>query len=205
MHKRYGLAFCRLVFGFAALVAIVTQFVLGLKYNNLVPVNFFSYFTIESNILAAFVFMVMGSAGILGITLKKRTLFRGAAVLYMVITGIVYASLLSGLDVDLGVTAPWINVILHYIMPIAVLLDWFIDPPDNHIPFKSALIWTTFPLLYLIYSLVRGEITNWYPYPFLNPATNGYVGVAVTAVGILIASIGLIWLISHAAGRGREK
>ncbi|KAF0970311.1 hypothetical protein BPODLACK_01364 [Gordonia sp. YY1] len=43
----------------------------------------------------------------------------------MVITGIVYALLLSGVDVD--VTYGWVNDVLHRIIPLVILVDW-IDP-----------------------------------------------------------------------------
>ena len=45
-----------------------------------------------------------------------------------------------------------------------------------------------FPLLYVTYTLIRGAITGWYPYPFLNPENAGsYGGVAAYAVAIAIA------------------
>lgn len=205
MHKQYGLAIYRLVIGYLALAAVITQFIVGLRHNNLNLTNFFSYFTIESNILAACIFIVMGKATLLKIELKQRILLRGAAVLYMTITGIVYALLLSGVDVRLGITLPWVNTMLHYIMPVAVLLDWFIDPPARRISFKAALAWIVFPVIYLGYSLVRGSITGWYPYPFLNPANRGYFGVAVVALGILIVSLGLIWVILRVRAPAKEQ
>ncbi len=40
--------------------------------------------------------------------------------------------------------------------------------------------------MYLVYTLARGPIVGWYPYPFLDPAhAGGYVGVALYCVGIL--------------------
>ena len=45
-----------------------------------------------------------------------------------------------------------------------------------------------FPLLYLVYVLIRGSIIGWYPYPFLNPAqAGGYGGVTLYSLGICVA------------------
>ena len=42
-----------------------------------------------------------------------------------------------------------------------------------------------FPLAWVAYSLVRGALIDWYPYPFLNPAQQaGYGGVAVYVIAI---------------------
>jgi hypothetical protein len=201
MNKRFGLAAFRLLLGTTVLVAIAVQFIQGQSRSGFSAANFFSYFTIESNLLAAAIFIITGGAILGGIKLRRRSLIRGAAVLYMTITGIVYALLLSGISAELGLTLPWVNMVLHYLMPIAVLLDWFIDPPERRVSFKSGLTWTFFPLAYLIYSLIRGHNSGWYPYPFLNPAEDGYIGVVAISVGILAVTVGLIWLITKISGR----
>ncbi len=51
---------------------------------------------------------------------------RGMAVVYMTVVGIVFSILLR--DVDLGTLRPWINVLLHYVMPVAVVADWLLRP-----------------------------------------------------------------------------
>ena len=61
-------------------------------------VNFFSFFTIESNLLAIVVLLIGGA----GDPQSERWAYvRGAATLYMVITGIVYAALLANEEVCL--------------------------------------------------------------------------------------------------------
>ena len=55
------------------------------------------------------------------------------------------------------------------------------------------------PAAYLVYSLIRGPIVDWYPYPFLNPdEVGGYGGVAAYAVGIAaLAALGtwvIVWI-----------
>jgi hypothetical protein len=57
-----------------------------------------------------------------------------------------------------------------------------------------------YPMLYLVYSLIRGPIVDWYRYPFLDPdEAGGYLGVALYSVGITVG-IGLFsWIIAALA------
>jgi len=63
-----------------------------------------------------------------------------------------------------------------------------VDLPRERIPVRTSLVWLAFPLLYLVYSLVRGPIVEWYPYPFLDPRSAGYGTVAVMSVLIAVAA-----------------
>jgi hypothetical protein len=81
-------------------------------------------------------------------------------------------------------------------MPIVVIADWLYQPPLSKVSAKQALWWLAFPLTYLVYTLIRGSITNWYPYPFLNPdKVGGYGGVALYCVAILAAFMLFSWAI----------
>jgi hypothetical protein len=118
-YGRLAVRAARLVFG---LLAAVTLVIAAGKGGNL-P-NFFSYFTIESNILGAVVLVV---GGLLDPQSERWSCVRGACTLYLVITGIVYAALLAGNDVAL--TTVWINHVLHRVIPIVVAVDWVLFEP----------------------------------------------------------------------------
>ena len=159
-----------------ALVAIATQLVVHVR-NHFDVVNFFSYFTNLSNIFAAVVLLI-GAAYLLhgrGPT-PRDELIRGASVVGMALVGIVFGALLR--DADLGTLLPWVNVVLHYVMPIVVVLDWLYQPPKSALVFAQIRYWMIFPLVYLAYTLIRGAIAGFYPYPFLNPAHTGGYGVS---------------------------
>jgi hypothetical protein len=47
------------------------------------------------------------------------------------------------------------------------------------------LIWLIFPILYFLYILLRGAISNAYPYPFLDVGKLGYDQAIVNALGML--------------------
>jgi hypothetical protein len=96
---------------------------------------------------------------------------------------------------------PWVNTFHHYIMPIALIVDWLIQPPSSRLTAKNVLVWFGLPIAYLTYTLIRGALTNFYPYGFLSPdIQHGYGGVAlycgVMLVGFLIIGFVIVW-ISH--------
>jgi uncharacterized membrane protein len=84
-------------------------------------------------------------------------------------------------------------------MPIAAVLDWLYQPPKSNLALKQIQYWLIFPLAYLAYTLVRGAIVGWYPYPFLNSANvGGYGGVLLYSLAIsvlfFVVSVVLIML-----------
>lgn len=197
-HKRHKyINIARIFFSTLVFAAIGTQLVAGIQdQSNLI--HFFSFFTIQSNILAATVLMIVGVGSLLG---KKATasftFLRGGATLYMVMTGIIFALLLSGFQRDLQTTIPWVNTVLHYLMPAVMLIDWLLFPPKKSLALRTSLWWLIYPALYLLFSLIMGAFTQWYPYPFMNPLMNGWEAVAITCSGIAVGIVVLVWLISR--------
>lgn len=189
----------RAVFAVGVFTAIIAQFTYNYLYvDTFNAANFFSFFTILSNGFAAVVLLISAYIGWKGKPSRKLEYFRGAATLYMVIVGVIYYLLLRGFEADLNAILPWVNLILHYIFPVYMLVDWLISPLAHKLRFKYALIWLIFPLAYLFYSLIRGSIVNWYPYPFLNPNTgDGVTKVVVIALCIAAFSFGLTWLLTR--------
>lgn len=198
--------FLRIGLGLLTLAAVFIQLWIGVTENDAKASNFFSFFTIQSNLLTVIVLLAGGM-----IALRRQAsspgwdLFRGAVVAYMTTTGIVYAALLSGLPDNLDLTQPWVNSVLHQVMPIAMVVDWIISPPERRLTVRRALIWMIFPMAYLVYSLIRGPIVDWYPYPFLNPdEVGGYAGVVAYAVGIAALFTGIIWFVVAVGNKARD-
>ena len=193
------MALSRAFFAAVALVAIAVQLTDLAGKGVLNPVSYFSYFTIDSNLIAAAILLT--GAAKAGRSSARLDLFRGGAVVYMSITGIVFTLLLSNTDVDTAI--PWVNTVVHELMPLVVLADWLVTPPATRILLRQGLLWLSFPLVWIIYTLIRGSIVNLYPYPFLNPAHGGYASVAVYSVGILVAMLvvcGLVVVLANASG-----
>lgn len=162
-------------------------------------VNFFFYFTDLSNLLAAGVLLAGGTAALRG-RRGVPELLRGASVLYLVITGLVYWSLLAGQMT--AATIKWQNDIVHGVMPAVLLLDWLLVPPTARIGAARASRWLVFPLLYLAVSLVRGPFVRWWPYDFLDPREpGGYTHVATWSVIVTVVFVLFTALITAAGNR----
>ena len=196
MKKNYLVGY-KLFFGLLGFSAIVTEIATVIAQGKWEPSNFFSYFTIEANTFAFIIFLISAFFTFAGKKSKTLDFLRGASTFFMVVTGIIFAVLLAGLEGVTLTAAPWDNIVLHYLIPIAVALDWIVDPPSQRVSFKKALLWLSFPLAYLVYSLVRGPIVDWYPYPFLNPANGGYGRIAITSFVILVVGVVLVYVVSR--------
>lgn len=191
----------RLGLALLTLTAIAYQF--SKSHDNGFPTaDFFSFFTIQTNLFAAAVFLY-GAVRPQRAPSARRDWLRGASALYMAVVFVVFALLLAGHQKELQTTTPWVNTVVHEVMPVAVVFDWLIDPPRTALGLRAAAGWLVYPLAYLVYTLVRGPIADWYPYPFLDPAVDGYGGVAAHGLGILVVMVVFATAVT-ATGRARS-
>lgn len=197
------LRICRLFFALLCIAAIVAlgQFAVVEKQ---VPVgHYFSFFTIQSNLLAAGL-LIIGAVRPAWSVSPAGLLCRGAVVLYLMITGVIYALLLSELPEVKEMMLPWADRVLHEVIPLVVVADWLIARPQAVFTFRQTLGWLIYPFFYMTYSLVRGALVHWYPYPFLNPAQpGGRLALAGYCAGISLLALLLSWGIVR-AGRWRS-
>lgn len=168
--------------------------------------NFFSFFTIQSNIFVAVVLLICGLTSLGERPTLRFDMIRGAAVAYIALVGVVYGVLLSGYQEELQTNVPWADTVVHKIIPIVMVVDWLLMPPGRRIDFRRALIWTIYPIVYLAYTLIRGPRVDWWPYPFLNPhhESQGYGVVALYSVGIAAGFIIFIWLTAWFSRRAEK-
>jgi hypothetical protein len=197
---RGTLVVARMAFALLGFSALVTEIATLVARGRFVPANFFSYFTIESNIMAVIILLVGSIAAATGFTSRWLDVVRGAVTLYMTTVLLLFVVLLSNRPADELTAVPWDNTVLHYVMPIAILLDWLLIGPAAAVPFRQALLWLVVPLAYAAYTLVRGALVGFYPYQFFDPAVNGYSGVLLTCLVIGLCLVLLTFLV--AAGPG---
>lgn len=207
----------RVVGAIAIIAAIVAQLArsvqvwtdLGIVHIENLFVNFFSFFTIDSNVGAVVVFAI-GAAVLIRGSRDPRWfgILRVCVTAYMAVTGIVYNALLRGIPVAEGQTVEWSNEILHVVGPLLIVLDWLFAPGRPRIEWRSLWWVVSFPLVWAVYTMIRGPLAyndllqqrTWYPYPFLNPANSpeGYVSVAfyILLIAAIICGVGaaVIWV-----------
>lgn len=220
--------YARLAASALAIAAIVTQLSRSLDiarnaetdYGRHMPTvitNFFSFFTIESNVLAA---VVLAIAGIWALRQKTATTTepRWLAVLlvcastYMIVTGVVYNLLLRGISLPQGATVPWSNEVLHVVIPVIMLADVLFAPRRRALGWGTVGIAAIFPIVWAVYTLMRANLVTapstgnawWYPYPFLDPrVSGGYGGVALYVIliaAIIIGAAALVVLVGRRRG-----
>ncbi|MDP4333751.1 Pr6Pr family membrane protein [Curtobacterium sp. A7_M15] len=177
----------RLLAVIAVVAAIVGQWLVSSKLPSYDPWNFFGYFTIQSNIIIALAFAVTLVAAVR----RKRgdlrvSLFRGAATVYIATTGIVYNTLLTGIDVSANVQ--WSNDILHKVLPAYAVLDWLLFSDRSKLLLRHVWWFLIYPSVWTTVVLIRGATDGWVPYPFLNPDL-GYGVVALYCLGVAVSIV----------------
>lgn len=222
----------RLVGAVAILVAVGAQLALtwqntlvaGTPHGSHLPTvltNFFSFFTVLSNVSSATVLLIAAGWGLAVArrgTLEPRGLGVALACVstYMIVTGIVYNTLLRGIELPQGQTLAWSNEVLHVVGPLVLLADVLFAPGRRRLPWGTLRVVVAFPILWVVYTLVRANFVTspgtgdpwWYPYPFLDPhlVPGEYLGVAGYVAGIAVAILavaaGVLWVGRRRGGVG---
>ncbi|MEO7130218.1 MAG: Pr6Pr family membrane protein, partial [Dermatophilaceae bacterium] len=135
--------------------------------------RFFSYFTIQSNVLVAIatwliirdqidstVFRVLRLASLIGIT----------------VTGIV-AYLLLPPSPDYSTNSLLADRLLHIAVPVLAFIGWVVFGPRGRLHLRDVLPSLIWPVSWLVATLALGPLVDWYPYPFLNVADLGLIRV----------------------------
>ena len=152
-------------------------------------VQIISFFTVLSNILVGLC--------LVAIVLKPASGFKRfftsnsavtATALYITIVGLVYNTVLRGL-VDLEGLFTLTDELTHAFNPLAFVIFWLFFVPKEKLGWAKAAKWLWFPLLYLVYVLIRGAIYHFYPYPFLNVDKLGYQRVIINSLLMIVAFV----------------
>jgi hypothetical protein len=159
---------------------------------------FFGYFTILTNILVALVLLLplVAPASSVGRFLHRPGVRTSTAVAIFAV-GIAYHLLLRNVWDPQG----WQLVadsVLHYVTPILYLWLWWVAVPKQGLRWSHVAAWTSYPMGYLVYMLIRGELTGLYPYHFLDVGALGYGTTLTNGLGVLLGFVlvSLIFLVA---------
>lgn len=150
-------------------------------------IRYFGFFTILTNLLVACCFTAHA--------LSKRGVFRQTGVqtaiaVYILVVGVVYNLVLRFLWQPQGLQ--WVvDELLHSLIPVFYLAYWWIYGRGQALRPKQAAGWLIYPFLYLCYTLIRGSITHYYPYPFLNIDKEGLPSVLLACILLTFVFWGL--------------
>jgi hypothetical protein len=158
-----------------------------------------SYFTNQSNLFFV-VLLLLGP--VLGT--RRPPWFedvRGAVAFYLAMTGIIYALLVAPLDELLRWDIGWTGIVLHRLAPLVALADWLLAPRRRVPSARRILWWQLFPVVFLTLTWVRGGVTGWYPYGFLDPTLSSWGQVLTTTAVVLVAFFAIATAVHLLGGR----
>jgi hypothetical protein len=184
----------RLIVGLGLAVTIGIQIGDRVASDAFDPWEYFSYFTIQTSLFNIVVLVV---GGVLALRLARDpqlyTTVRMAALTYAIVTAAVYNVLLRFVPPTGYPGLDWPNEVVHVWVPIILVLDWLLTPGRPALPWRSLWIVPIYPVAWAIYSFARAAASGGriYPYPFLNPATDGWVSVIAYIVGLTLFLVGL--------------
>ena len=130
------------------------------------------YFTISTNFFLAILMTWVAVGG------RLFCVDTGGLPLAILLVGIVYAILLKGLH-ELRAASSHLRFPLHDVTPLLMALWWLLFAPRAKLRWSAALWWSTYPIAYLVYALVRGAMDGKYPYHFIDVADLGWLQTAL--------------------------
>ncbi len=143
-------------------------------------IRYFSYFTILTNILVAFCtgFLLLKPSSFFS---KQST--QTAIAIYIFIVGLIYNVILRFTWHPQGLSKI-IDELLHVVNPVLYIIYWVLFSNKQKLKWKNIFSWLIYPLVYIIYVLIRGESSGFYPYPFLEVNRLGFNKVLVNCASI---------------------
>ena len=195
-------------------VCVVAQYWLLVRGDSLAgmagsSLRFFSFFTILTNVLAAATLLVplMAPHSAAGRFLARPTV-RTAVTGYIIMVGVIYYLLLRDLSQRQG-WPMFFEYMLHYVTPPLFVIDWLAFVDKRALDWRIGVSALGFPLAYLVWTVIHGAATGWYPYPFIDAADLGYprallntAGLVLVFVALEVALVGIGRLLARGGERG---
>jgi len=168
--------------------ALIPQLFVSLN-SGLVPwyesvIRYFSYFTLLTNAMVAIYSTVL----LLAPNSKWARFFASAQTataiaVYIAIVGLIYNLVLRGLYQMKGLQAI-LNEVQHVIVPVLFILYWCVFVNKSSLQWKNFVPWLWYPLVYVVFVLIRGAASSFYPYPFIDAGKLGLQQTLVNAAGM---------------------
>ncbi|MGO4701693.1 Pr6Pr family membrane protein [Dyella sp. 2RAB6] len=147
---------------------------------------YFGFYTILTNILVALAFTAcaLGPRGSVTRFFNRPGTCTAVAMSIVVVSA-VYNVMLRQLWHPQGWQL-FADATLHDVMPLAFLAYWWFAVPKTAVSRRQIPAWLGYPAAYFAYALARGAVNHWYPYPFLDVTSLGYLQVVVNALLVLL-------------------
>ena len=145
--------------------------------------KYLCYFTVQSNVIVFGYFLLF--------LLNNRRdqdkfhIMFGGVLIYSFITMSIFIIFLQPIYHPTGFRAIG-SLFAHYITP-SLVIWYFFDQKDYYLfKFEHIRLWAVYPVLYLVFVMILGLITNDYLYPFLQVNIIGILPVLLVISSIII-------------------
>ena len=137
------------------------------------------FFTILTNAMMAATMLTIAATG-------RRLSFGWMTMVTqsMIVVGLIYHLLLAHLFNFSGLRW-WTDQAFHTILPAFMLWFWLMETTRHDPRGGQPLWWLLWPAGYAVYAMIRGAVTGWNPYPFLDIGQLGLGAVAVNMAGLV--------------------
>jgi hypothetical protein len=192
MIYNISLGLLRVITGVALIGSVAWQVTDRLANNNFRPGEYFAFFSIVTAIIAGFFLVTTG----FGLSLnqedpKSIEIAKLSLTVSMIIVGVVYHALLAGAAGDVRdgdyVWPVLPNEVIHTYGPIVIAVEYLLSHKAFRLKLRAALWVAVFPLVWLVFSVIRGLISGWWPYWFINPNDPGGIPGMLTYITAITA------------------
>lgn len=150
--------------------------------------NAFAFFTTQSNLLVGL------GALLLALRLERGStafaVLRLSGLVAITVTGIVFHAVLAQ-TLDLKSWAVVGNELVHTVVPVMAVVGWLMIGPRGLVSRRVTWLSLSFPIGWLAFTLIRGAIAHWYPYPFIDVTQLGYGRAVLNCVWVAVLMLGV--------------
>lgn len=188
--------------------ALLTQFLLNVIERGRDPLDevqrLYGWFTIWSNTAVA---LVAGHAALVGRARgPAHPALLAASAAWIAVVGIVYNTLLAGLNHPPTLLRQAIDFVFHVFTPIAWPAWWLLLRPAGRLAWRQWWAVLPLPLAYCLFALLVGSQTGHYPYFFIDAGKLGPAQLTINIIGLasLFAAMmaAAIWWDGRHSARG---
>ncbi|MES2429731.1 MAG: Pr6Pr family membrane protein [Bacteroidota bacterium] len=172
---------------FALIAQLYINLTSGVAAMGELIIRYFSYFTILTNLIVAIccTSLLIGNKDFFA---KQNTITPIAV--YILVVGIVYNVILRFLWQPQGLQRI-VDELLHSVIPLLFFLYWWLFVKKNELKYGNIPKWLIYPFIYSIFILIRGSISGFYPYPFIDMDK---IGLNKTLINVVLLTAGFFFL-----------
>jgi hypothetical protein len=78
----------------------------------------------------------------------------------------------------------------HVVAPLLTVIGWLLGPWPRF-DARSAGLFVSWPVAWLVYVLILGAMADWYPYPFVDAGARGYPHALLNCLLVALLLLGV--------------